>query len=536
MASEKNEVPTIPYPINDVPETDTETSTPESCFSQDSINDNPEINERMLSGEEEDEEGIETCIHDDNNGFKVVNDDADSLPLGDMVCKENHRWWWWWLWMTKMKWWLCVSACILLALAIALSVVFVGSNDNNINKSNDSNSINNELADNSMTEEPTTINILQTEEPTISSPAQLPTLTPSFLRTVTPSFLTTNFPIIAPTKMPQSTPNPTTKPTPLPTPNPTAPPTPVPTRMPTPNPTNVPTWHPTNVPTRLPTRLPTSSPTVATTEPPKISNFYVIGDLPYPDEEKAVLLDRIREIPSDADFVVHIGDIRKAETLDQCELKDYEDIKDILLESPVPVFIVPGDNEYNDCANPEEALGFFRSTFVDMENNWNLPFKVKRNDIYPESFYFTHKSVLYIGLNIVGGRVHNRDSWTVRLDYQFQWIKGLIEKLILDEDQKIAASVVIFGHAAPREEHGAFFWPLEGFYKNDVNEMIPMKYVHGDLHYFEYEKSWFGNNFPRIMTAGRQYEPPLQITVTIPADITNIDLEANEIFFYDRHL
>ena len=86
MASEKNEVPTIPYPINDVPETDTETSTPESCFSQDSINDNPEINERMLSGEEEDEEGIETWIHDDNNGFKVVNDDADSLPLGDMVC------------------------------------------------------------------------------------------------------------------------------------------------------------------------------------------------------------------------------------------------------------------------------------------------------------------------------------------------------------------------------------------------------------------------------------------------------------------
>lgn len=262
----------------------------------------------------------------------------------------------------------------------------------------------------------------------------------------------------------------------------------------------------------------------------------MIGDLPYPNEEKAVLLDRIRGIPSDADFVVHIGDIRKAETIDQCELKVYEDVKDILLESPVPVFIVPGDNEYNDCANPEEALGFFRSTFVDMENNWNLPFKVKRNEIYPESFYFTHKSVLYIGLNIVGGRVHNRDSWTVRLDYQFQWIKGLIEKLILDEDKKKAASVVIFGHAAPREEHGAFFLPLEGFYKNDMNEMIPMKYVHGDLHYFEYEQNWFGNNFPRIMTAGRQYEPPLQITVTIPADITNINLEANEIFFYDRHL
>ncbi|KAL3935432.1 MAG: hypothetical protein SGBAC_009049 [Bacillariaceae sp.] len=88
-----------------------------------------------------------------------------------------------------------------------------------------------------------------------------------------------------------------------------------------------------------PSQSPTSSPTFenATTI------FYAIGDVPYSSQEKVELEARIWNLPSDGDFLIHLGDFRSAQdpTI-RCSFKDYMDIRRILLQSKIPVFIIPG--------------------------------------------------------------------------------------------------------------------------------------------------------------------------------------------------
>lgn len=55
-------------------------------------------------------------------------------------------------------------------------------------------------------------------------------------------------------------------------------------------------------------------------------------------------------IPEDAEFVIHVGDIRSARDGRTCEKAEYENVADMLRLSRAPVFIVPG-GEYSehDC-------------------------------------------------------------------------------------------------------------------------------------------------------------------------------------------
>lgn len=52
----------------------------------------------------------------------------------------------------------------------------------------------------------------------------------------------------------------------------------------------------------------------------------------------------MRDIPSKSHFVVHVGDIRDGD--DRCKESSFEDVADMLKNSPVPVFIIPGNIEY----------------------------------------------------------------------------------------------------------------------------------------------------------------------------------------------
>ena len=108
--------------------------------------------------------------------------------------------------------------------------------------------------------------------------------------------------------------------------------------------------------TKAPT-FPTSSPTMVTARPsdppmensptasplpPNTARLYVIGDIPYKPEEKLRLRRIVKNIPNDAEFIIHVGDIRDATEDSYCNLIEYQDVRDILLQSPVPVFVVPG--------------------------------------------------------------------------------------------------------------------------------------------------------------------------------------------------
>lgn len=73
--------------------------------------------------------------------------------------------------------------------------------------------------------------------------------------------------------------------------------------------------------------------------------FYAIGDVPYTDDQRKKLTGQMTSLKNDADFLIHLGDIRSNNKLD-CQNTEFSGLAEMLKLSPIPVFIIPGDNEY----------------------------------------------------------------------------------------------------------------------------------------------------------------------------------------------
>jgi hypothetical protein len=247
---------------------------------------------------------------------------------------------------------------------------------------------------------------------------------------------------------------PSDQPSGLPSASPTTAPTSMPSEYPSMVPTSSPTKTPTSSPTATPTDPPTSTPTFAPSLPPtpepafapvpnavanQITTFYAIGDVPYSSSQAKELQRQMRSLASDAEFLIHVGDLRKSSGT--CLQSEYEEVASILQLSHVPVFIILGDNDFNDCPNPDEGLQFWKDSFLNFESrHWTHNFNIQHQDGRPENFAFEHKGTLFIGLNLVGGRVHSKSEWNTRLTEQVDWTKDLISG-VNDVDR-----VVIFGH------------------------------------------------------------------------------------------
>jgi hypothetical protein len=71
--------------------------------------------------------------------------------------------------------------------------------------------------------------------------------------------------------------------------------------------------------------------------------FCAIADVPYLDSDIPALPVQIATQMESCEFLVHLGDIMEGYT--PCTEDRYILVKNILLASPIPTFIVPGDNE-----------------------------------------------------------------------------------------------------------------------------------------------------------------------------------------------
>lgn len=76
----------------------------------------------------------------------------------------------------------------------------------------------------------------------------------------------------------------------------------------------------------------------------------------------------MRSLPSDAEFLVHVGDIRDASDRTNCTNSEYEAAAEILKLSPAPVLVVPGDNEWTDCPNVDEGWRLWNFHFLNFES------------------------------------------------------------------------------------------------------------------------------------------------------------------------
>jgi hypothetical protein len=134
------------------------------------------------------------------------------------------------------------------------------------------------------------------------------------------------------------------------------------TEVPTVAPTGIPSREPsafpvsqTKDPTGVPSREPSAFPVLQTnplteTQDLEVFTFYVTGGR-YSDDERAVVPDRLENLPNNmgTSFLLHIGDWNSPSG--GCEEQSYQDANTLFRTSSVPVYFLPGDNEYNGTLN-----------------------------------------------------------------------------------------------------------------------------------------------------------------------------------------
>jgi len=168
-------------------------------------------------------------------------------------------------------------------------------------------------------------------------------------------------------------------------------------------------------------------------------------------------------------------------------------------------FITLGDNDWNDCPNPSQGLSYWKREFLYFHQKyWNVGFDVKNMPGRPENLSFVWKNTLFFVVDMPGS------------------VRGLI------------GQVVIFAHADPDQYHAPFFDPLTNFIANELRNSIPIMYMNGDGHYWQYRPNFYGQaSFLRIMLTAETVNPPLK--VMIPGTFTQL-VAPEQVFQYDREV
>jgi len=272
-----------------------------------------------------------------------------------------------------------------------------------------------------------------------------------------------------PSLMPTITTKPSSTPSKIPTLSPTS------SKRPSGSPTY---FTPTKPPTKFPTNTPTTnSPTVFSPE----FTLYITGDTPYDISQFKALQKQVPSIPLDAEAFVHLGDIKRGG--EDCSVAKFTSIRDVLIESPVPGLILPGDNDVNDC--PEFSVGWerWKQTFGSLtESNWDTLHWNGGIQRSPGSanFAFAYKQVLVVGIDIVGGPPHNPTEWRNRHAFNLDWVSSNVQQYI---GPGKASVLLLLGHARPTHEHKDFFPELYIKLSSELGlDMNRVLYVHGNGH------------------------------------------------------
>ncbi len=234
--------------------------------------------------------------------------------------------------------------------------------------------------------------------------------------------------------------------------------------------------------------------------------FSAIGDGPRADKDWAILEDQIKRVDSDgrSAFLIHLGDITKG--TDVLPESYYVRVADLLLTSKTPIYIVPGDNEWNDLDDPAQGWTFWTRHFMAFDEHWKDAPKTERQKSHPENFAFAKNGVLVVGLNIVGGRMHDPDEWARRHRDCLTWVKESLER------HPKAKVLVVGAQARPNpEKQEDFFGP---FCELAAQFGKPVLYIHGDGHVYEREDAWRKPNITRIQVDQVSKGPPVTVIVT----------------------
>lgn len=241
--------------------------------------------------------------------------------------------------------------------------------------------------------------------------------------------------------------------------------------------------------------------------------FTVIGDVPYTEDDKNGLIAMIdaHNAKATSEFVVHVGDIKPGSA--PCDADAYKDVSGLLKNFEAPTFIILGDNEYNDCASPEDALKLWNQYFLHFNENWEFPHAVAYQEERPENFAWIENGVLFLGLNLVGSSVHDQAEWDKRLTDDADWVANQFE---IQKDS--VQTAVVFGHANMTEVGPEKFTTFTDRFRASAKILDkPVLYMQGDGHLWFENRPWPEQNMYRVQIDGGTKA----VQVTVNPDLEN---------------
>ena len=207
---------------------------------------------------------------------------------------------------------------------------------------------------------------------------------------------------------------------------------------------------------------------------------------------------------SPSEFFVHVGDV--IDQNDGCLLASYQNVANLLKTLAVPAFVVIGDNDWMDCADPDQGFAWWMETFEYFEENFCGAPAVERQNVRIENWAFVMKGVLFVGINNPGTSDGSGER-EIRLQDDADWVEFQFQ----DKGDQIRAAVV-FGHAGPSSSERLFFDQLVASSRTFAK---PVFYIQGHDHDFLLDNPWSEPNMQRLTVPRGAEEDPLQITVTM---------------------
>eukprot|EP00578_Thalassiosira_sp_NH16_P000352 CAMPEP_0181138278 /NCGR_PEP_ID=MMETSP1071-20121207/34160_1 /TAXON_ID=35127 /ORGANISM="Thalassiosira sp., Strain NH16" /LENGTH=367 /DNA_ID=CAMNT_0023225101 /DNA_START=46 /DNA_END=1145 /DNA_ORIENTATION=- len=311
----------------------------------------------------------------------------------------------------------------------------------------------------------------------------------------------------------------------------------------------------TDRPTNQPTSEPSNETTPLTDTVNKIS-FVAFGDIPYTKDQRYCLNKQLRQLDQEQmgfKFMAHVGDIKWGKTL--CYESSFSDISEIFTHPSNALnydardcFFVPGDNEFQDCQDVDQAWRWWMQYFGNgnitktgigsNENGFgtlsdpdiSVDYQSLRleNGFYPTSagnFAFFTDDVLFMGIHQVGGGTVGDESTRVHRNYQ--WV-----------EQNMArrhAEGMRFAHASIRSKRRQYFGnPFMRLLREKYPD-ISVLYIHGDGHNFHtYQPDTKNPNLACLEVDGGEEADPLLISVVhdTAADKIGFDIDIRGGYYY----
>ena len=237
--------------------------------------------------------------------------------------------------------------------------------------------------------------------------------------------------------------------------------------------------------------------------------FTAMGCGPYKVEDEIALKHYINteNRSSESSFIIHLGDLGKG--IDEVPELRYASMAETLsVNNRKPTFVVLGDNDWNDTLYPDQSLEYWKRHLGHFYERFELPFPVVTQSQREENFSFKQGDVLYIGINLPEGRVHDETEWNKRITDNGEWIR----QNLLSSDAKAA---VILAHAPADVFNGLL---LDSLRESAMLFARPLMFLHANGHKWSYRNSESVSNLIHVQLNKLHHEapyyPPVQIRYT----------------------